>query len=165
VTRKVFFSFHFKPDFWRTSQVRQIGALEGNAILSDNDWEEVKKRGDEAVKTWIDEQLKGKSCVVVLIGSDTSTRKWVTYEISRGWNQGKGVVGIYIHNLKDQNQDQSTKGKNPLDEVTFKKDQSKLSSVAKAYDPPYSKSTDVYDYIASNIESWIEEALKIRTTN
>jgi hypothetical protein len=35
---KVFFSFHFDLDHWRASQVRNMGLLEGNAELSDNDW-------------------------------------------------------------------------------------------------------------------------------
>lgn len=39
--------------------------------------------------------------MVVLIGEDTAKRKWVKYEIKKAWNEGKGVLGIYIHNLKD----------------------------------------------------------------
>ena len=42
--RIVFFSFHFEVDVWRTSQVRNIGAIGGQQPLSDNDWETVKKR-------------------------------------------------------------------------------------------------------------------------
>ena len=40
-----------------------------------------------------------------------------------------------------------------------------LSDIAKCYDPPYSVSTNVYNYIAENIDSWIEEAIKIRKEN
>lgn len=29
MARNVFFSFHFSNDFWRTQQVRNIGALDG----------------------------------------------------------------------------------------------------------------------------------------
>jgi hypothetical protein len=45
--------------------------------------------------------LNGRTCLVVLIGSLTARRKWVKYEIEQAWNAGPGVVGIYIHNLKD----------------------------------------------------------------
>ena len=65
MTRKVFFSFHFKNDCWRTGQVRNIGKIEGNKPVSDNDWEEVKKKGDSEIEKWIDGQLKGKSCTIV----------------------------------------------------------------------------------------------------
>jgi len=33
---------------------------------------------------WIDEQMAGKSCVVVLIGSKTAGRDWVEYEFKNG---------------------------------------------------------------------------------
>jgi hypothetical protein len=43
MARKVFFSFYYDGDGWRASQVRNMGALEGNAPCSDNDWELLKK--------------------------------------------------------------------------------------------------------------------------
>lgn len=52
-------SFHYKPDSWRASQVRQIGSIEGNQPVSDNDWESVTKGGDEATKRWIAGNMKG----------------------------------------------------------------------------------------------------------
>ena len=160
--RRVFFSFHYKPDSSRASQVRNMGALDGNQSVSDNDWEAVTKGGDAAIKTWIDTQLTGRSCVVVLIGSATAGRKWISYEISTGWNQGKGVVGIYIHHLKNLQQQQSRKGPNPLDYVTMTRNNAKMSTIAKAYDPPYTSSTDVYKYINNNIGDWVERAITIR---
>lgn len=162
MARKAFFSFHYKPDNWRASQVRNMGVIEGNQAVSDNDWEAVTKGGDEAIKKWIDAQMLGRSCAVVLIGSATAGRKWISYEISTAWNKGKGVLGIHAHNLKDSAQLQSSKGSNPLDHVTMKSDGSKLSTIAKVYDPPYSTSTSVYTHIESNIESWIDEAIAIR---
>lgn len=158
--RKVFFSFHYKPDNWRASQVRNMGVVEGNQAVSDNDWESVTKGGDSAIETWIDEQMKGKSCVVVLIGSETAGRKWIKHEIKKAWEAKKGVVGIYVHNLKNKDSEQSTKGSNPFDGITI--DGKKLSDTVKAYDPPYSTSTNVYDHIKSNIDGWVEKAIEIR---
>lgn len=160
MARKVFFSFHYKPDNWRASQVRNAGVVEGNQTVSDNDWESITGRGDAAIQRWIDDQLSGKSCAVVLIGSGTAGRKWISYEIEKAWNDGKGVVGIYVHNLKDKNGGQSTKGNNPFDHL--KLGDKKLSSIVKAYDPPYSTSTSVYDYIKKYIEAWVDEAISIR---
>ena len=45
MTRKCFYSFHYKPDCSRASQVRNIGVIEGNQPVSDHDWEEVTKVG------------------------------------------------------------------------------------------------------------------------
>jgi len=46
MARRVFFSFHYKPDNWRASQVRKMGDIEGDAPVSDNDWETITKGGD-----------------------------------------------------------------------------------------------------------------------
>lgn len=162
MARKVFYSFYFKEDNWRASQVRNMGVIEGNQPVSDNDWEQIKKGGDEAIKKWINEQLNGRSCTIVLIGANTAGRKWIKYEIEKTWNDGKGLLGIYIHKLKDKDGNQTTKGKNPFDDFTMKRDNSKLSSIVKVYDPPYSNSKDVYDYIKNNLASWVEEAINIR---
>ena len=99
MARRVFFSFHFANDFWRTQQVRQMNALEGQSLVSANAWEEVKRKGDPSIMKWVDENMYGKSCVVVLVGSETASRRWVLYEISKGWNDGKGVLGIRIDRL------------------------------------------------------------------
>jgi hypothetical protein len=162
MVRNVFYSFHYKPDCWRASQIRNMGAIEGNSPVSDNDWEDITERGDKAIEDWIADQLKGRSCTIVLIGNSTAGRKWIKYEIEKSWNDGKGVLGIYIHNLKNADGERSSKGSNPFDGFTMKRDDSKLSGIVKTYDPPYWLSTDVYDYIKKNISSWVEEAITIR---
>lgn len=160
MARKVFFSFHYKPDCTRASQVRNAGVVEGNQSVSDNDWESITGRGDGAISGWIDGQMSGKSCAVVLIGSGTAGRKWIEYEITKAWKDGKGLVGVHIHNLKDLSGNQSSKGKNPFD--GFKVGTAALSGIVKTYDPPGSVSTDVYAYIKDNLANWVEEAITIR---
>ncbi len=163
MARKVFFSFHYNQDNWRASQVRNMGVIEGNAPFSDNDWETITRGGDDTIRRWVAEQLEGKSCTVVLIGTNTAGRKWIKYEIEESWNDGKGVVGIYIHNLQDRLRNQSAKGRNPFDDFTMKRgDVTKLSKIVKAYDPPYTTSTRVYDHIKENMEDWVDEAMNIR---
>jgi len=162
MARKVFFSFHYKPDNWRASSVRNMGAVEGNRPCSDNDWEKVTEGGESKIKKWIADQMSGKSCVVVLIGAKTSGRKWINHKIIKAWNDQKGVVGIYVHNLKDSNENQATKGSNPFASIGYGDSGKKLSSVVKAYDPPYSTSKHAYNHIKENIEDWVEEAISIR---
>lgn len=158
--RRVFYSFHFEQDSWRAGQVREIGVLEGNQPASDNDWENIKRKGDTDIKRWIDSQLQGRTCTVILIGQKTAGRKWIEYEIEQSWKLKKGLVGIYIHNLLDYNGNQSTKGKNPFEDI--KVNQKKLSEIVKTYDPPYHTSKDVYGHIETYIADWIEEAIEIR---
>jgi hypothetical protein len=160
--RRVFYSFYYKEDNWRTSQVRCIGVVEENRAATDNDWETITKGGDPAVQRWIDSQLENRSCAVVLIGASTAGRKWINYEIETSWNTGKGVLGINIHRLKDDREQQSSKGSNPFETFTMKRDNAKLSSIVKTYDPPYPDSRDVYNCIRISLSQWIEEAVRIR---
>jgi hypothetical protein len=162
MARRVFYSFHYKPDCARAAGVRNMGVVEGNKPATDNDWEAITEGGDKAIQDWIGDQLDGKSCNVVLIGENTAGRKWIKYEILAAWNSGKGVVGVYIHRLKDLDGNQSSKGRNPFEDFTVGKKKEELSSVLKAYNPPYSDSKDAYAYISENLADWIEEAIEIR---
>ncbi len=153
-----------------------MGVIEGNTPVSSNDWEEVKRKGDNSIKKWIDTHMDYRSCVIVLIGSETASRKWCRYEIKRAWEEGKGVVGIYVHNLKDMNGEQDAEGDNPfklfcinrtLNYIAEHKhpidnNEINLSKICKAYKPPYKTSTYVYDYIKEHINEWVEEAIRNR---
>jgi len=164
MARRVFYSFHYKPDNWRASQVRNMGVIEGNRPCSDNDWETITQGGDEKIKKWIAEQLDGKSCAVVLIGTNTADRKWINHEIVTAWDDKKGVVGVYVHNLQNSDQQQSTKGANPFASIKYGDSGKMLSSIVKAYDPPYWTSTSVYNHIKEKLETWVEEAITIRNS-
>ena len=116
--RKVFYSFHYDNDCWRTQQIRNIGLIDGSKPVSPNDWEAVKKGGESSIKKWIANQLSGCSCTVVLVGAETANREWVLHEIVEFWNSKKGLVGIRINNLKDRKGNQSAPGPNPFDTHT-----------------------------------------------
>lgn len=131
--RQVFYSFHFDNDVMRVWQIRKMGAIEGNEPVAPNNWEQIK-RSEYAVKKWIDDNMKYKSCVIVLVGSETASRKWVDYEIRKAWNERKGLFGIYIHNLKDPITGTCRKGANPFDNVLMRNGQ-RLSSLVSCYDP------------------------------
>ncbi len=165
MARKVFYSFHFDNDFWRTQQVRNMNAFEAQSFATANDWETLKRNGDAAVKKWIDDQLAGKSCLVCLVGSQTADRRWVTHEISEAWNKGKGVVAVRIHQLLDRNSQSSVAGGNPLGKVTFSGSTKTLADVAQIKSPAGADSKAVYASIANNLEAWIEEAITIRKNN
>jgi hypothetical protein len=94
----------------------------------------------------------------VLVGEKTAGRRWVKHEIKKAWKDGLGVLAIHVHNLKDSSGNQSPKGSNPFIGLTV--DGEAVSG--KIYDPPYLTSTYVYDYIKSNIETWVSDAIKAR---
>lgn len=159
--RRVFFSFHYEKDNWRAGQVRNMGILDGNAPISDNDWETVKKGGDNAIEKWIESQMEGKTCCIVLIGEDTAARKWINFEIQKAWERELGLVGIYIHGLKDRNGNTSRMGENPFS--GFKIGSKNFDQIVKAYNPNGKDSSDIYNSINQNLSEWVEEAIEIRS--
>jgi hypothetical protein len=160
--RKVFFSFHFANDFWRTQQIRNMGALDGQALCTPNAWEEVKRKGVASIEKWIDDNIYGKSCVVVLVGSETASRPWVRREIVKGWDAGKGVIGIRINKLLDIESKSAPSGTNPFDYIGYGDTQKKLSSIVQLITPSGADSKAVYASIQDGIEGWIEDAIAIR---
>lgn len=174
--RQVFFSFRYLYDNWRAGQIRSMGKVSDSSTFSDNDWEEVKSKSDSEIEKWIEKEMKMRSCIVLLIGEHTSGRKWINYEIEQAWLKGKGIVAIHIHNLKDKDGKQANKGDNPLEKylintsennirkyISYISDsEKKLVDVCKTYNPPYTASINVYNYIEEHIADWIEEAIEIR---
>ncbi|MDR3257075.1 MAG: TIR domain-containing protein [Endomicrobium sp.] len=168
IKRRVFYSFHYEKDVMRASQIRNIGIIEGNSPVSDNDWEEVKRGGDMAIKRWIDNNMNGCSCLIVLIGEETANRKWVRYEIEKAWNDGKGVMGIHIHNIKCPRQGRSRQGKNPFLDFYLGSSNKistdfflgqQLSNIVPCHNPYLS---DAYNDIKDNLNSWVNSAIQIR---
>jgi len=106
MARRVFFSFHYdEGDIWRVNVVRNSGAIEGIAAAGFHDttiWEGAKRQGEDAVRKLIDTGLEGTSVTVVLIGAQTAQRRYVSYEIARSISRGNGLLGIFIHNIKDK---------------------------------------------------------------
>lgn len=147
----IFVSFKYKEDNWRVQQILNCGVVEGDKLLSPNEWEEVKRKGEQNIKNWIDEKMKYKRCTVVLIGEKTGESKWVKYEIERSFELGKPVIGIYINKLKDRNGNQSPKGSLPF---------TKYNSQIRTYESNYNQSDNVYNEIKQNITAWIYNAIK-----
>ena len=160
MARRVFFSFHYKPDNWRASQVRNIGKIDGNTPATDNDWETITKGGDAAIKRWIDDQMSGRSCMIVLVGTNTAGRKWINHEIKKAWDAGKGLLGIHVNKLKDSDGNIANKGKNRFSDFTVSG--VPLTSLVSCHTPTGTTSTAVYRTISDKIETWIEDAINAR---
>ena len=137
-----------------------MGVVDSNTPVYDNKWEEVKRGGDRSIKQWIDNELHGRSVTIVLIGSKTAGRKWIDYEIKESWDNGKGLLGIYVHNLLDNERRNTRKGSNPFD--GFNVGTTPLATIVKTYDAPYSDSTNVYAHIKTNLHQWVEHAIRMR---
>jgi hypothetical protein len=164
LARKCFYSFHYDADCVRASQVRKIGAIEGNPATSDNDWEAITSGGDKAIADWIAAQMKGKTCAIILVGENTANRKWINHEIVKAWDSGLGVVGIRIHGLKNFAGETALAGNNPFDYITHSATMKPLSQIVKLYDPVGADSKAKYAWIADNLAAKVEDAIAIRAS-
>jgi hypothetical protein len=70
-------------------------------------------------------------------------------------DRGKGIIGIYIHQIANKDGSTDRQGNNPLDDWTVKQNGQnvKLSSIYPTYDW---KANNGYD----NFAKWVEEAAK-----
>ena len=104
--------------------------------------------GAKAAETLRSEGFDGR---LVLIGAETANRDYVNYEITQSWAKNNGLLGVYIHNLKDTAQKTDIKGVNPFNQWTFKRNGLVVS-------------IPTYDWVSdngySNLGNWIETAAK-----
>ena len=106
----------YDRDIWRVNQIRNIGEVVGTSAAGFHDaslWEEAKTKGDKAIKDLIDDALKNTSVTVVCIGARTAGRRYVGYEISQSLARGNGIVGVQIHDVKNENGTPDAVGETP----------------------------------------------------
>ena len=57
---------------------------------------------DSTVKRLLKMKISWAGTIIVLISKETHTRPWVNWEIKEALRQGKNIVGVYEHGLKDK---------------------------------------------------------------
>ncbi len=151
-------SLHYERDAWLAGQVRNsnvIASEDEYGFIDGVEWESIKRQGEDAIKRWINHQLKNTSVTAVLIGEETADREWARYEIVESWNRGNGLVGIRIHNMLDHDRKTDAHGRNPFELFTLPNG-TRLSAVCK-----------IYDWLShdgrANCGKWLEEAVEIRS--
>jgi MTH538 TIR-like domain (DUF1863) len=155
--RHVFYSLHYDADRSRVAGILGASALQGNLEAKLPEWDKIKRSGDFAIKRWVENALKGRSCCVVLIGAQTASRPWVRYEIRRAHELKLAMFGIHVHHLADAKGLQSAKGDNP-----FEHPDSGLGGGAASvlvFDPPETESKLAYRHIVDNLADWAELAV------
>lgn len=142
MSRKVFFSFSY-TDVSRAMVVRNSWVTQGKhaaGFIDAADFEELEEQGDAVVKAWIDAQLVGTTVTAVLVGAETCSSKWVSYEIEQSIARGNGLLGIDISKIKNlQGETTARCGKIPSGYSFY------LWNTDKGY---------------ANMGTWIEEAAK-----
>ncbi len=120
--RHVFFSFDW-DDVWRVNQVRNSWVAKGSytaaGFVDSAEIETLKRNSDQAIKNWIGKQMDGTSVTCVLIGTHTAYSRWVKCEIEKSIEKRNGLLGVYIHNVKDRHRLASMKGESPFRQPPF----------------------------------------------
>jgi hypothetical protein len=153
MAKTVFYSFHYERDVHRVQLVRNIDALEGQPLLNSQDWEKVRSRGDQAIKNWIDDQMRYKRAVIILIGQQTAGRPWVKYEIQKAWNDRKPLLGVRIHGLSSMGKvDQP--GPDPFEAAGLR------YAGIPVFDPTRADSQATYAALRLNLATWSDRGAK-----
>jgi hypothetical protein len=108
-TRNVFISHHHKDDAHVDNLTKLLGkngfAIRNSSIRAKPanqkrlDEERVK---DATIKRLLKMKMSWAGTIVVLVGKETHSRAWVNWEIEEAHRQGKNIVGVYEHGLKDK---------------------------------------------------------------
>lgn len=155
MARRVYFSFHYLKDIVRVSQIRNCGVFgkdDAQPFLDKAEWEKIKQNDDNIIK-WIKEQMEGTSVLVLCIGAETHTRKWVRYEIIKAHKERRGIVGIRVHQQQNFNRETDSKGINPLSTMY-----DNIEGKEICLDSLYSTYDWIDDNGRENIQRWIEAA-------
>ncbi len=159
MARIIFPSFHYERDAWRAGVVRNSWRTQGFKASGFRDgarWEQVERHGKEAVERWIEDQLKGASVTIVLIGAQTAEREWVMHEIRRSCALRMGLVGIRIHGIRNNHRLVDVAGANPFDSLWYDSPGGVRQYLSSIY--------STYDYVADNgyqnLGAWIEAAAR-----
>lgn len=159
MARSVFYSFHYQNDVTRAMTVRNrwvtYGSQLRSGVIDHAEFEKVQRKGDAAVKNWINQQLIGTSATIVLIGSETLKRPYVQYEICKSIERGNAIIGVYVHNMKDLRGYTSS----GCDRHTVI---GQYNDGTNAYFDDIADG--IYDYVNQdgyiNLDSWVEKAVK-----
>lgn len=123
MARSIFFSFHYEDvSTFRANVVRNswLTMRDRSAKFIDRSmWEEAEKKGSESLKSLIADGLNGTSVTVVLVGSETYSRRWVKYEIVKSFTENKGIIPIHINRIASRTENLKPKGINPLSRLAL----------------------------------------------
>lgn len=108
-TKNVFISHHHKDD----AQVDKLTDLlskkgfniRNSSIRAKPANQERLDKGlvsDAVIKRLLRMKISWAGSVIVLVGKETHTRPWVNWEVEQAHKQGKNIVGVYEHGLKDK---------------------------------------------------------------
>ena len=91
----IFISYHYDSDNQIAREITEIintDKINVFSVVRENE----KKKDDEIIKNWVDEEIKKTRITILLISEKTFDRKYVSYELSKSLLNGNTVIPILI---------------------------------------------------------------------
>lgn len=118
MTLRVFFSFDHEHDSRRAERIKTCWESKGGltaGFLEPSRLKALKRKGEKSMHKWVDAQVRYGDVTAVLIGWRTSQQTAVRHAIERSHQLEKGLLGIFVHNIKDYFGKIDPEGPNPFD--------------------------------------------------
>ena len=96
--------------------VKQDDKVDGG-FFDSSVFEATQKKGEHSLKTFLRDGMENSSVTCVLAGTNTWSRRWVRYEIARSVVKGNGLLTVYIHGVKNDDEQVATQGFDPLAQI------------------------------------------------
>lgn len=103
MANNIFISHHGKDDA-AVQDLKKRLERKGYDVLNgsiDSTKYQEKRPSDAVVGQMLRDRVSWASTFICLIGNETHSRPWVNDEIAMAQNQGKTIVGVYMHGCKD----------------------------------------------------------------
>ena len=113
----------------RNSWVTRVaqGEREDAGFFDSSVFEAKQRASDDVLKRFLREGLKNSTVTCVLVGAETTLRRWVRYEIMRSFVRNNGLLAIRIHSIADLNRNTCASGSNPFNDLAFAVENNRLS--------------------------------------
>ena len=124
MAKRVYFSFHHQDVIdQRADVVRNHWLAKGDredaGFFDEPTWGDALLGGHAFITRMLTGGLDDTSVTCVLIGSQTSARRWVRYEIIESIQRGNLLLGVHINRIPDKSQRTKPPGKNPFEQLAL----------------------------------------------
>ena len=155
--RKILLCYQPKDSF-RATKIKKMKNFEQSVVFAEEDWPTVANHSETEIQEWVDQQVEDSDCLVVLIGEETAKKQWMNYSIKRAYELNKGIVGIFVHRLLDEEGDPSERGDDPFHYLDL--NGIKFSRFIQRFESKHVTERYVYHDIRRNLPQLIERALE-----
>lgn len=120
MANRIYFSFHYqdvvdlRADVVRNHWLAKADR-EDAGFFDELTWGDASMAGPASFKRLITSGLGDTSVTCVLIGTQTSARRWVRYEIVESIQRGNRLIGVHINGIPDKSQRTKAPGPNPFE--------------------------------------------------